>query len=293
LPAASVQVPATLAAAAVRPRVGAGGRARRDSRGRVAPANETVIGFEYQPFASGPPRRDAPAAGAVASYLSAKPRGALVLPAASRQTPATVAGRRCRGRSRSGHRTTRSRTSRRSLRTSNATAWLYQPLASGARPAGRPSPAGGVVVAFDVTVYRHRLLLGCVVRTAGDARAGRVARDRLEVTVRERGSAGADQETATGTPAPLNQPTQEPWLQVGDGPSSASALAGHASTMTRRGDCDDERPHLNAPAPPCSPATVRQPAPRATIARNVPARAVIARSGPPSLMRVIGVAGRL
>ena len=44
--------------------------------------------------------------------------------------------------------------------------------------------------------------------------------------------AGADQETATGTPVPLNQPAQEPWLQVGDGPSSAIALAGHASTMT-------------------------------------------------------------
>src|SRR4029079_2364034 len=34
------------------------------------------------------------------------------------------------------------------------------------------------------------------------------------------------------TPGPLNQPTQGPWLQVGDGPSSAIALAGHASTMT-------------------------------------------------------------
>ena len=55
------------------------------------PAKETVIGFEYQPFASGPRASDAPAAGAVASYLSAKARGALVLPAASRHTPATVA----------------------------------------------------------------------------------------------------------------------------------------------------------------------------------------------------------
>ena len=55
------------------------------------PAKETVIGFEYQPFASGPRASDAPAAGAVASYLSANASGALVLPAASRHTPATDA----------------------------------------------------------------------------------------------------------------------------------------------------------------------------------------------------------
>ena len=39
------------------------------------PAKETAIGFEYQPFASGPRASDAPAAGAVRVVLERKSEG--------------------------------------------------------------------------------------------------------------------------------------------------------------------------------------------------------------------------
>ena len=133
-------------------------------------------------------------------------------------------------------------------------------------------------VAPDGDRHGHGLLLGRVVRTARHIRAGRIGRDRLELAVGQRSArrcrpGDGDRDARAVEPADAGA-----LVAGGDGPSSAIALAGNASTRVPR------RPTRPGPSrhrsrATLATATVRKPPPSVTIASNVPARAESPRSG--------------